>query len=206
MGTMVVGLAVLLAVPAGVVLTFRLGRGHQPLPEEARDADPVVAQLLQGEHLVPPPPLPPDVFLTAEVEALRPDVRTADRKWDRLDADFRQRLLLAYRLMRERHGYDMVLLEGYRSPGRQAQLQAMGAHVTRAGPFQSYHQFGLAADSAFLRQGRLVLSEKEAWAERGYALFGEVAESVGLRWGGRWAMRDLGHVELARAGGVRPAD
>jgi peptidoglycan L-alanyl-D-glutamate endopeptidase CwlK len=32
---------------------------------------------------------------------------------------------------------------------------------------------------------------------RGYRLYGAVAESVGLRWGGRWAMHDFGHAELA---------
>jgi peptidoglycan L-alanyl-D-glutamate endopeptidase CwlK len=41
---------------------------------------------------------------------------------------------------------------------------------------------------------------------RGYELYGQAAESVGLVWGGRWKMMDLGHVELRRKGvlGKRP--
>lgn len=167
-------------------------------------ADSVIAALLQGEQLVPPPPLPPEVFMTIEVERVRPQLGSADRRWDALDADFRQRLLLAYRLMREEHGYEMVLLEGYRSPERQTQLASMGPHVTNAAAWQSYHQHGLAADSAFLRSGKLVISERDPWAAKGYELYGHVAQRVGLTWGGRWQNADLGHVELRRALPTRP--
>ena len=31
---------------------------------------------------------------------------------------------------------------------------------------------------------------------QGYQYYGEVAESVGLTWGGRWKMMDLGHTEF----------
>ena len=166
--------------------------------------DSVIATLLQGEQLVPPPPLPPEVFTTAEVELVRPKLSTADRRWDALDADFRQRLLLAYRLMREEHGYEMALIEGYRSPERQTLLASMGAHVTNAAAWQSYHQHGLAADSAFMRNGKLVISERDPWAAKGYELYGEVAQRVGLTWGGRWQNADLGHVELRKPNVHRP--
>ena len=52
----------------------------------------------------------------------------------------------------------------------------------------------------FLRDGKLVISEKDPWAMRGYELYGQVAESVGLTWGGRWKMMDFGHTELRTAG------
>lgn len=168
--------------------------------ERARDPDTLVATLLRGEQLVPPPPLPPEVFTTAEVELVRPQLASADRQWALLDADFRQRLLLAFKLMRERHGYEMALLEGYRSPERQTLLQSLGPSVTNAGAFQSYHQYGLAADCAFLRDGKLVISERDPWAMRGYEKWGEVTESLGLTWGGRWKLMDFGHVELHRPG------
>ncbi len=164
----------------------------------------VIAALLQGEQLVPPPPLPPEVFATAEVESVRPQLRSANRNWELMDADFRQRLLVVYRLMKEEHNYDMVLLEGYRSPERQTALAGMGAHVTSAAAWQSYHQFGLAADSAFMRNGKLVISERDPWAMRGYELYGEVAQRVGLTWGGRWKNMDLGHVEWRKPGIHRP--
>jgi peptidoglycan L-alanyl-D-glutamate endopeptidase CwlK len=165
-----------------------------------------VAALLQGENLVPPPPLPPEVFTTREVELVRPRLSEASREWVLLDADFRQRLLMAFKVMRERHGYDMVLIEGYRSPERQEALRSQGAHVTQAGALRSYHQFGLAADCAFYRDGKLVISERDPWAMRGYQLYGAVAEELGLTWGGRWAsISDFGHVELRRPGVLQSA-
>lgn len=167
---------------------------------DVRVSDPQIVALLEGEQLAPPPALPPEVFTTREVEQVRPDVVHASRNWGQLDAGFTQRLLIVFKLMKEHHGYDMVLLEGYRSPERQARLAAMGSHVTNAGPNMSYHQYGLAADSAFMRDGKVVISERDPWAMRGYQLYGEVAEQVGLVWGGRWKMQDYGHVELRRAG------
>lgn len=159
-----------------------------------------VAGLLRGEQLVPPPALPPELFMTREVEQARPLIRYASRQWELLDEDFRKRLLIVYKLMLEKHGYEMVLLEGYRSPERQSQLASLGPNVTRAGAYRSYHQYGLAADSAFRRDGRIVIAETDPWAMRGYELYGEVARSVGLTWGGGWSLQDFGHVELRRPG------
>lgn len=166
----------------------------------AREANEQVAMLLEGEQLVPPPPLPPAVFATVEVQQERPMLVTASRDWERLDPEFTQRLLLVFKIMKERHGYDMAILEGYRSPERQNKLAAMGSSVTNAAAFQSWHQYGLAADCAFLRNGKIVITEKDPWAMRGYQLYGEVAESLGLTWGGRWKMMDFGHTELRRKG------
>lgn len=168
--------------------------------DDAYLPDRQIAALLHGEQLVPPHPLPPAVFSTREVEQVRPDVVDASRNWQQLDPEFAQRLLRVIKIMRERHGYEVALIEGYRSPERQTELAALGGHVTQAAAYMSYHQFGLAADCAFLRDGKLIISERDAWAARGYALYGEVAESVGLTWGGRWRMRDLGHIELRREG------
>ena len=168
---------------------------------QSREVNEQVASLLRGEQLVPPPPVPPEWFTTREVEQSRPLIRMASRQWELLDAEFRQRLLVIFKIMRDQHRYDMVLLEGYRSPGRQAQLAALGPQVTQAGAFASYHQYGLAADCAFLRDGRIVISEQDVWAAAGYALYGEVARSVGLTWGGGWrSIKDYGHVELRREG------
>ena len=167
-----------------------------------REANQQVSELLLGEQLVPPAPLPPVLFMTPEVEIVRPGLVSASRDWALLDKDYSQRLLQAFRIMKERHGYDMAILEGYRSPERQDALAAQGSNVTNAKAFQSWHQYGLAADCAFLRDGKLVISERDPWAMRGYQLFGEVAESLGLTWGGRWKMMDFGHTEL-RVDGVR---
>jgi peptidoglycan LD-endopeptidase CwlK len=126
---------------------------------------------------------------------------TASRQWELLNPDFRQRLLVLFQIMKERHGYEMVLIEGYRSPERQAQLAALGRHVTQAGANESYHQYGFASDCAFLRNGKLVISEQDPWAARGYELYGEVAQSLGMVWGGSWrSLKDYGHVELRQPG------
>jgi len=165
--------------------------------------DQQIAALLAGEQLVPPVALPPDAFSTREVELVRPMLVNASRNWGLLHPDFSDRLLLAFKIMKEQHGYDMALLEGYRSPARQDELAGAGGHVTNARAFQSWHQYGLAADCAFLRDGKLVISEKDPWAMRGYQLYGQVAESLGLTWGGRWQMMDFGHIELRMRGVMR---
>jgi len=190
-------LILLLPVAAALLLQpSRVLRGYEDFPQ---NGDPVILALLRGEQLAPPPPLPPEAFVTREVEAVRQNLGGASREWMALDADFRQRLLTIFHLMAQK-GYPMALLEGYRSPERQTYLASLGANVTNAGAYQSFHQYGLAADSAFLRGGKLVISEKDPWAMEGYRLYGELAESVGLVWGGRWKMMDFGHVELRKPG------
>jgi len=192
----VLAAAALVATPP---LAVWLAGGKASLPGlEERAVNAHLDSLLRGERLVPPPPLPPLAFTSAEVALVRPMLASANRNWTLLDPDFSQRLLAVFRIMRERHGYEMALLEGYRSPERQNQLADAGSHVTNARAFQSYHQFGLAADCAFLRDGKIVISERDPWAMRGYQLYGEAAESVGLKWGGRWTLLDFGHVELRR--------
>jgi peptidoglycan L-alanyl-D-glutamate endopeptidase CwlK len=176
-------------------------------PDMLPDYEPVdtivdaqVAALLKGEQLVPPAALPPLAFGTREVELVRPMLVDASRNWGLLRSEYGQRLLLVFKIMKEKYGYEMALLEGYRSPARQDMLAGMGSQVTNARAFQSWHQYGLAADCAFWRDGKLVISEKDPWAMRGYQLYGDVAESVGLTWGGRWTMMDFGHTELRMRG------
>lgn len=187
--------AALVLVPTLLALTLShpgMLPGFQAFPATP---DAQIAALLEGEQLAPPAALPPLAFTTAEVELVRPMLVDASRNWQQLRPEFSQRLLLAFKIMKEK-GYEMALLEGYRSPARQKLLASMGINVTNARAFQSWHQYGLAADCAFWRNGKLVISEKDPWAMRGYQLYGEVAESLGLTWGGRWAMMDLGHTEL----------
>jgi peptidoglycan LD-endopeptidase CwlK len=191
----------ILATPPLVAIALR-GRQLFQYDDTVRVPDEKIAALLNGEQLVPPPALPPEVFATQEVQQIRPALQDASRDWNLLDADFRTRLLLVYKIMHEQYGYEMALLEGYRSPERQNRLAQIGGNVTNAAAYQSYHQYGLAADNAFLRDGKLVISEKDPWAMRGYQLYGQTAEQCGLVWGGRWKMMDLGHVEYHKPGFV----
>jgi peptidoglycan L-alanyl-D-glutamate endopeptidase CwlK len=192
--------ALLLGVPP-LVAVFSGGQAQlNGFEAPGREVNTQVAGLLEGEQLVAPPALPPLAFTSAEVQKERPMIVSASRDWALLDATYRQRLLHVMRIMKEQHGYDMAILEGYRSPQRQDMLAAMGPGVTNAAAFQSWHQYGLAADCAFVRDGRIVISAQDPWAMRGYQLYGEVAESMGLTWGGRWKMMDLGHTELRLPG------
>jgi peptidoglycan L-alanyl-D-glutamate endopeptidase CwlK len=188
------GAALVLLAP---VLLAMLGRPDARLPEKVFD-DPAAQQrillMLAGDQLVPPLPQPA-LFTTPEIQAEQPQLVAASRDWKQLKPAFVKRLLVVFKLMSEQ-GYEMTILEGYRSRERQAELARMGPHVTRAGPGQSWHQHGLAADCAFIRDGKLVISEKDPWAMRGYQLYGQAAQAAGLVWGGNWAMRDFGHAEL----------
>jgi peptidoglycan LD-endopeptidase CwlK len=128
---LLVALAVVLAVPLGM-LALRHSMGLDTFDHTvSREVNPQVAALLQGEQLVAPPPLPPELFTTREVVKVRAEAATANRQWELLDAQFRQRLLLVFKLMKDLHGFEMVLIEGYRSPARQAELAALGPQVTQ---------------------------------------------------------------------------
>ncbi len=169
--------------------------------ESLIDAAIIQAQILERENPVPNQQFPninPSSIDNEEVGDQRSSFDTAmiDRKWDKMHPSYKQRLLMVFKIMKERHGYEMVLLEGYRSPERQTRLSGNTA-TTLAKAYQSYHQFGLAADAAFKRDGKVVISERDPWAMRGYQLYGEAAETVGLTWGGRWTrIHDYGHTEF----------
>lgn len=185
----------LLLLPVVLIVLSRNDIDVGTFADSQRGNNAVISALLAGERLTPPPALPPESFNTIEVTTVRPALINASRDWTLLEDGFSQRLLRVFQRMHEQ-GYEMALIEGYRSPERQNRLAAMGSNVTNAGAYQSYHQFGLAADCAFLRDGKLVINEKDPWAMRGYELYGEASEAMGLTWGGRWKMMDFGHVEF----------
>ncbi len=164
--------------------------------DDLAESSSLVAQLLRGERLTPPPAPPPEVFTTEEIRRVRPEIVTADRKWEQIDPQLQQRVLAIYEVMRRQYGYEMVLIEGYRSPERQAELMA-GGKATRAGAWQSCHQYGLGVDSAPIRDGKLQWDMNDPWTRRGYYLYGELAQQAGLDWGGNWrSIKDYVHVEM----------
>ena len=147
---------------------------------------------LEEERLVPPPPLPPEAFVDVILE--RPSLNTANRDWALLDAVFVQKVLHIMEKLKAR-GYPMTLLEGYRSPERQDALAGQATLVTKARGGQSKHQYGLAVDLAPIKNGKVVISEKDPWALEAYQALGEEARAAGLTWGGVWRFRDYGHIE-----------
>jgi peptidoglycan LD-endopeptidase CwlK len=195
----------ILMLPVVTILLLRRDVALEGFDANQRQRSSVlIEELLRGERLIPPPAPPVEVFLAPEVEAAVPMAATADRKWSQLDPEFTQRMLAVFQVMKVEYGYEMVLIEGYRSPQRQNQLAAKGSHVTLATAGRSWHQYGLAADCAFLRNGKIVISERDPWAMRGYQLYGQVAKEAGLVWGGDWkSIKDLMHVELRRPGVMR---
>jgi peptidoglycan L-alanyl-D-glutamate endopeptidase CwlK len=180
----------LVSATAAGVLTFSGSFSLDPLRANDMVRQKHIQAALRPEALVPPPPLPPSTFIGTE----RPGLETANRDWARLDPDFMNLALRVFARM-EARGYPLALLEGYRSPDRQDALAESGFHVTNARAFQSKHQYGLAMDVAPVRNGRLVISERDPWAMQAYLALGEEAEKEGLTWGGRWKLRDYGHIE-----------
>ncbi|MFC7094203.1 M15 family metallopeptidase [Jeongeupia naejangsanensis] len=176
-----------------VLLTLRLAGYHvlgELGPQEYASLRNIQLALTE-EKLVPPPPLPPSMFVTSE----RPSLAGADRDWSRLDPDFVQRVLALMARM-EARGYPLALLEGYRSPERQDSLASQENLVTKAKGGQSKHQYGMAVDLAPMRNGKIVISERDPWAMQAYTALGEEAEAAKLTWGGRWSFKDYGHIEV----------
>lgn len=69
--------------------------------------------------------------------------------------------------------------------------------VTYAKPGQSYHQYGLAIDSAFMGADPYLerINKKESeflWSE-----YGKLAKKNGFVWGGDWKRPDRPHIELS---------
>lgn len=182
----------LLAVFVSVGITLAFGGRHwleRPSEKEIQFASNARLAFLD-EKLVPPPPLPPSIFLGSD----RPALESADRDWSKLQPVFRQELLMLLARL-SAQGYEFTLLEGYRSPARQEMLAALGTHLTQARAYESRHQYGLAADLAPIRNGVLVFNVEDPWAKEAYSILGQEARMLGLVWGGGWKLQDYGHVE-----------
>lgn len=93
-------------------------------------------------------------------------------------------------------GIDILITSTYRDSASQDALYAQGRtkpgkKVTNARAGQSYHNWGVAFDFVPLVNG------KAQWNDA--ALFtrcGEIAESVGLEWAGRWTkFKEMAHCQ-----------
>lgn len=94
------------------------------------------------------------------------------------------------------HGIEILITSTYRDAESQAALYAQGRtkpgkKVTNAKAGQSFHNYKVAFDFVPIRHG------KAQWND--LALFqqcGEIAESCGLEWAGRWkAFKELAHCQ-----------
>lgn len=94
------------------------------------------------------------------------------------------------------HGYPVKMTDGFRSVDEQDKLYARGrtvkgAKVTNAKGGYSWHNFGFAADYCFVVNGKVTWSGP-------WGLFGRVAKSFGLEWGGDFKFLDRPHVQLTK--------
>jgi len=107
-------------------------------------------------------------------------------------------------------GIDLLVTSTYRDNESQAALFAQGRTkpgviVTNARPGQSWHNWRCALDVVPLRNG------KPVWGTTGpdgdlWRKIGELGESVGLEWAGRWKgkLREMAHFQYT--GGLTLAE
>jgi len=106
---------------------------------------------------------------------------------------------LACRLIEEalERGISIKVISGLRSYEEQNELYAQGRTkpgkiVTQAKGGQSWHNFGTAFDiGVFSADGKTYYGESKH-----YKTCGEIGESLGLEWGGRWKFVDEPHFQL----------
>jgi len=175
---------ILLGVLASGLITAALIPSRRRPSAPPADYARRIAARLDPEPLAPAPP-------TLDVAG-----NPVDRDWTRLAPGFGPVLLKLFARMAAL-GYDLVLLEGYRSPERQTRLAEAGRSPATA--MRSLHQHGLAADLGFLRDGRPAGDATDPWVQEAYQALGREAEQLGLVWGGRWTPADSGHVQAALA-------
>jgi len=94
-------------------------------------------------------------------------------------------------------GITAKVISGLRTYAEQNELYAQGRTkpgniVTKAKGGQSWHNFGTAFDiGIFSGDGKKYFGESPA-----YKTCGEIGESLGLEWGGRWQFVDEPHFQL----------
>jgi D-alanyl-D-alanine dipeptidase len=118
---------------------------------------------------------------------------TSKRAYPGLDPEFANRLAEFERRLQEA-GISVKLTCGYRSAQEQNRLYAQGRTapgriVTNARGGSSWHNYGLAADYAFVVGGQLTWNGP-------WRVFGRIAGECGLEWGGDWTkFPDRPHVQ-----------
>ncbi len=99
-------------------------------------------------------------------------------------------------------GLSFVVTAGLRSNAEQDALYAKGRTtegkvVTKARGGESWHNYGLAFDFVSV-DGSQLSHERFIWNDDApeWQQIGELGESLGLEWGGRWGFKDKPHFQL----------
>lgn len=94
-------------------------------------------------------------------------------------------------------GIDLMITAGLRTFDEQNILYAQGRTtdgkiITKAKAGQSFHNYGLAVDVV------PIVNKKADWNSKLWGKIGEIGESVGFEWGGRWKFIDKPHFQYPR--------
>lgn len=84
----------------------------------------------------------------------------------------------------------LTTVQGRRTFAEQDALFKKRPRVTKARGGQSYHNYGVAVDIAFIVNGKI------DWTDSLYRDVGRWAARVGLEWGGNWRFVDMPHLQL----------
>jgi peptidoglycan L-alanyl-D-glutamate endopeptidase CwlK len=118
-------------------------------------------------------------------------------KHEKLHPEFKKRRDKILRAIRSQ-GYEIAEHKGMRTFAEQAHLYEKGRSrpgniVTNARPGRSWHNYGLASDLVFLKNGKWSWSEEHPWE-----LIGKYAKEYGLKWGGDFRkLKDRPHVQFS---------
>jgi len=95
------------------------------------------------------------------------------------------------------HGIAVMII----CTGRTAAEQAIAITTGHSWVEHSKHQDGLAIDLCPFETYALHGPDKLQWKEDdpAWQMIGKIGEALGLRWGGRWVQKDLGHLEFVEA-------
>lgn len=114
------------------------------------------------------------------------------RRLDDLDPKFKP---LAMELLARcvEQGIAVMVIDTLRTPEEHAANLAKGVSWTK----HSKHLDGLAIDVCPYHSYQINGPDKLAWdaADPAWTAIGRIGEELGLRWGGRWKQKDLGHFE-----------
>lgn len=119
------------------------------------------------------------------------------RKLDDLSPRFRP-LVFALLARLTEAGIPVMIIDTLRTPEEHAENLANGTSWT----MHSKHLDGEAIDICPFAVYDLVGPNKLQW-DAGHPVWkkiGTIGESLGLRWGGRWKQRDMGHFEYPSGG------
>ena len=94
-------------------------------------------------------------------------------------------------------GIHVLIVDTLRTPAEHATNLANGTSWT----VRSKHLDGDAIDVCPFKEWQLNGPDKLQWNSDDpvWQRIGKIGEDLGLRWGGRWTVKDMGHFELVRA-------